>query len=170
MRSNIFVELNKLEIDELTEKLILLHQSLTDEKRFPIDSFPKKFSDNKLFKTTAEKLIKELKHHIYKEEHILFPYLINLSKFFRKEIPFERPYFHSVRNAVEIMKSDHEMINVCINKLKVYITDQEDKSKSNNSFFEKMKIFLEDVERVIYLENEILFNRAIELEKSLLKE
>lgn len=170
MKINNIDEFNKLEIDEVAEKLLQLHRSLIDEKRFPIDLISEKFSDEKLFKTTAEKLIKELKHHIYKEEQILFPYLMNLSKSFRKEIPFERPYFESINNAIEIMKSDHELITECLKKLRKLITNQKDKTQNKGSFYEKLKKFLEDVGRVIYLENEILFPRAIELEKSLLKE
>lgn len=158
-----------LEIDDFTERLFQLHQLLLDEKRFSIDLIIEKISDDKSVKTTADRLIKELKHHIYKEENILFPYLINLSKSSRNEIPFEQPYFESVKNPIEILKSDHELIKECIDKMKKFVSESEDKSKHKISFLEKLKNFLEDVERVIYLEDEILFPRAIQIEKSLLK-
>lgn len=158
-----------LEIDDFTERLFQLHQLLLDEKRFSIDLIIEKISDDKSVKTTADRLIKELKHHIYKEENILFPYLINLSKSSRNEIPFEQPYFESVKNPIEILKSDHELLKECIDKMKKFVSESEDMSKHKISFLEKLKNFLEDVERVIYLEDEILFPRAIQIEKSLLK-
>lgn len=163
-------ELKKLTIDNLTEKLIELHKSLIDERRLSGDLLTEIFADDKLVKSTADRLIKELKHHIYKEEQILFPYLINLSKSFRKEIPFEKPYFNTVKNPIEILKSEHELISDSVYKLKQVIIRVQADSKHKNPLSEKLKDFLEDVEKVIYLENRILFPRALEIEKSLLKQ
>lgn len=158
-----------MEIDDFTERLLQLHQSLLDEKRFSMNLNSIKLLENELFKNTFERLLKELKHHIYKEEKILFPYLINLSKSFRKEIPFEQPYFESVKNPIEIMKSDHELINECLTLLKSSLSLTDPKDTTKNHLKEKWKKFLEDVEAVIYLENEVLFPRAIQIERSLIK-
>ncbi|MCX8106407.1 MAG: hemerythrin domain-containing protein [Ignavibacterium album] len=169
MKINNIDELKKLEIDDFTERLFQLHKSLLDEKRFSVNLYSVKLPDDRLVKDTAERLFKELKHHIYKEENILFPYLINLSRSSRNELPFEQPYFESVKNPIEILKSDHELIKDCVDKLKDFMKKSEVNSQHKISISEKLKNFLEDVERVIYLEDEILFPRAIQIEKSLLK-
>ncbi|MEP0861315.1 MAG: hypothetical protein HRF52_07730 [Ignavibacterium sp.] len=157
------------EIDVLTEELIRFHKSLIDEKTFFGDLWNEESFPDKSLWENLKRLFKELKLHIYKEEKILFPYLINLSKAFRKEIPFERPYFESVNNPIEIMKSDHELIFENLNQIKMSISGRNFNSNEERQILKKLKEFVDEVESIVYLENKILFPRAIQIEKSLLK-
>jgi regulator of cell morphogenesis and NO signaling len=156
----------KMELDSLTLKLIQLHQHLTDVETY--NFIQKHFGSDKKFSEVVERLFKDLKLHIYKEEKILFPYLINLSKTKRNEIPFEKPYFETVKNPVEIMKSDHEQIIENIKSLKEFITVENSEISRANECFRKIKNFIEYAEKVIYLENEILFPNSISLENQIL--
>jgi len=156
----------KMELDSLTLKLIQLHQHLTDVETY--NFIHKHFGFDKNFSEVVERLFKDLKHHIYKEEKILFPYLINLSKTERNEIPFEKPYFETVKNPVEIMKSDHEQIIGNIKTIKELITEKNSKINQTPESFRKIKNFIEYVEKVVYLENEILFPNSISLENQIL--
>ncbi|MEJ5263500.1 MAG: hemerythrin domain-containing protein [Ignavibacterium sp.] len=156
----------KMEMDSFTNTLIDLHKKLVDPENY--NMFQNSFQSEKEVLEIVDRLFKDLKHHIYKEEKILFPYLINLSKTKRKEIPFEKPYFETVKNPVEIMKTDHEQINEDIKTLKELIENEISILDKDSDSFQKIKNFIDDVEKVIYLENEILFPNAITLENKFL--
>lgn len=155
-----------MEMDSFTNTLIDLHKKLVDPENY--NMFQNSFQSEKEVLEIVDRLFKDLKHHIYKEEKILFPYLINLSKTKRKEIPFEKPYFETVKNPVEIMKTDHEQINEDIKTLKELIENEISILDKDSDSFQKIKNFIDDVEKVIYLENEILFPNAITLENKFL--
>lgn len=155
-----------MEIDSFTNTLIDLHKKLVDPENY--NMFQNFFQSEKEVLEIVERLFKDLKHHIYKEEKILFPYLINLSKTKRKEIPFEKPYFETVKNPVEIMKSDHEQINESIKHLNEYIENEVSILDKDSDEIQKIKKFIGYVEKVIYLENEILFPNAINIENKFL--
>lgn len=156
----------KMALDSLTYKLIQLHHHLIDVETY--NFIQKHFGFDKKICEVFERLFKELKLHIYKEEKILFPYLINLSKTKRKEIPFEKPYFETVKNPVEIMKSDHEQIIENIKSLKEFLTEENSEINLDSECHRKIKNFIEYVEKVVYLENEILFPNSISLENKIL--
>lgn len=156
----------KMEIDAFINTLIDLHKKLVDQENYSM--LKKYFQSEKMIFDTVDRLFKNLKLHIYKEEKILFPYLINLSKAKRNEIPFERPYFDTVKKPVEIMNADHEQINENIKCLNEFIEKEVSNSDKESESFQRIKNFIEDVEKVIYLENEILFPSAITLENKFL--
>lgn len=156
----------KMGMDALTYKIIQLHQHLIDVETY--NFIQKHLGTDKKFCEVFERLFKELKLHIYKEEKILFPYLINLSKTKRNEIPFEKPYFETVKNPVEIMKSDHEQIIENIKSLKKFLMDENSEINKDSECLQKIKNFIEYVEIVVYLENEILFPTSISLENKIL--
>lgn len=156
----------KMGMDALTYKIIQLHQHLIDVEIY--NFIQKHLGTDKKFCEVFERLLKELKLHIYKEEKILFPYLINLSKTKRNEIPFEKPYFETVKNPVEIMKSDHEQIIENIKSLKKFLIDENSEINKDSKCLQKIKNFIEYVEKVVYLENEILFPTSISLENKIL--
>jgi regulator of cell morphogenesis and NO signaling len=156
-----------METDSLTYSLIELHKKICDSE---IKSFLQtEFSSDKKIVETLERLMKDLRHHIYKEEKILFPYLINLSRTQRREIPYEKPFFETVENPVQILKSEHELIAESLNEIKKQIENLDQSSGSKNSVMKKLNKFLELVESVLYLENQILFPLAIETERSIRK-
>lgn len=157
-----------LKIEELTELIISMHKKISDNENFSTDFMLTEKSVDKSFKQIWARLIKEFNLHIYKEEKILFPYLINLPKVERKEIPFEEPYFSNVKKPIEIMKLDHQ-------QLKEYIAQPRDIINKfsfeiqKNEFTQKLQNIFEQIENVIYIEDEVLFPKAMELERKLLK-
>lgn len=166
MTSSELFRYKKMEIDSFTNTLINLHKKLVDPENYYM--FHNFFQSEKEVLEIVDRLFKDLKHHIYKEEKILFPYLINLSKTKRNEIPFEKPYFETVKNPVEIMKADHEQINEIIKRLNELIENKVSNSNKESDNIQKIKNFINYVEKVIYLENKILFPNSITLENKIL--
>lgn len=165
MKTEDLNKMKKMGVDEITEEITRIHNELMEDKKFSSEGLLEKLESEKALQEIFEKILKDFKHHIYKEEKILFPYLINLAKAARNEIPFEKPYFETVVNPINMMQSDHESINDAIERLKILIDDELNLKKINSSIAEKISNIIEYIRKVIYLENEILFPKAASLEK-----
>jgi regulator of cell morphogenesis and NO signaling len=101
-----------------------------------------------------------------KEEKVLFPlikYLVETEKF--GERPKTRNY-GTVKNPIKQMLSEHETALEIIEKIKNVLT--ETGKELSDSFFPLITEFETDLHQHIYLENIVLFPRAIELENKLL--
>ncbi len=161
-------EIRNLDLDELTNRITELHNKIVNDEDFTEEFFRKNFTQEKTLTQIWERLVKDFNLHIYKEENILFPYLINLAKSLRNEIPFEQPYFLNVKSPIEIMKSDHEIIVEMIDELKNFLNNFTAEEKKEKKPLSKFESILAEIEEVVYLETEILFPKAIDAERLLL--
>lgn len=112
----------------------------------------------------------ELQLHMQKEEMILFPYIKELAIAKRNGTPMERPQFGSIQNPINMMEAEHESAHVNMEKIRELsnnFTPPEDACNSYRVLFAKLKEYEADLHHHIHLENNILFKKAIELEKEL---
>jgi regulator of cell morphogenesis and NO signaling len=121
----------------------------------------------------AEKFVQlaqELDAHMKKEEQILFPYIKQLEAASKEGKPLERPGFGTVENPVRMMEHEHDIAGNLMREIEV-LTEGFDPPKGACMTFRvsylKLQEFQDDLHRHIHLENNILFPRAIELEKSI---
>lgn len=115
-------------------------------------------------------LAEELTAHMQKEEQILFPYIQKMEEG-QKEGKVETPPFGSIRNPIRMMESEHDSAGNNIEKIKALSNDFTPPQDACNSFrflFHLLKDFKADLNQHIHLENNILFPKAIEMEKQLL--
>ena len=117
-------------------------------------------------------LMNELNCHMMKEENILFPYIKNLalSKRHGKEVAV--PGFGSVANPIAMMEAEHTGAGEIVEKIKTLTDNFTPPSNACNTYrisFAKLKEYQDDLFQHIHLENNILFPKAIALEKELLK-
>ena len=131
----------------------------------------KKFNDDVLFKELNQ-LNNDLEIHMQKEEKLLFPYIKNMNKILNEKALFETPPFGSIQYLIKVIEKEHiaadmylmKIINLCGRNF-----------TGNNDFRNKKLIcdymteFESDFHFHIYLENNILFPKAISLEKKLKK-
>jgi regulator of cell morphogenesis and NO signaling len=118
-----------------------------------------------------ERVYKDLKHHMMKEEQILFPFvkqLVNAKKNGKKS---EAPYFGSVKNPIRMMEAEHqaagdEMYDIR-NLTNNYLVP-EDACNTYSVTMQELREFEEDLHKHVYLENYILFPKSVELEQELL--
>jgi len=118
-----------------------------------------------LFETIA----RELDTHIQKEETILFPYIKKLAVATRENTAMEPASFGSVENLIRTMESEHVAVGGSmdeINRLSNGYVTPEDACSSYRALYAKLDEFEQDLHRHIHLENNILFPKAIQLEKS----
>lgn len=110
----------------------------------------------------------ELTSHMMKEEHILFPYISVLEDAVNAGRPAPRPMFGSVSNPVHMMELEHESAGAAfkeISRLSSSYTAPEDACFSYKTLYSALKDFEADLRQHVHLENNLLFPRAIELEK-----
>ena len=118
-----------------------------------------------------ERVYKDLKQHMMKEEQILFPfikYLVSAKNNGRKA---ELPYFGTVKNPIKMMEAEHQAagdeMHEIRNLTQNYIAPDDACETYKATMFE-LKEFEEDLHKHVYLENYILFPKSVKLETELL--
>lgn len=119
---------------------------------------------NEIFKESA----KDLGAHLKKEELILFPFIRNMvsAKVSGKAIP--QPQFGTVENPVNMMKHEHTVEGERFRKIAELTNEYTPPSDACNNYrvtFAMLQDFENDLHTHIHLENNILFPKAIEMEK-----
>ena len=113
----------------------------------------------------------ELIPHMAKEEKVLFPYIKQLVQAKNKN-EFQLPSFATVQNPISNMEMDHSILAEDfeeIKKLSINYAIPQDACASYSLFYKMLQEFEDDLHMHIHLENNILFPKALELEKQLLQ-
>lgn len=119
-----------------------------------------------LFAGSAE----DLSAHLKKEEIILFPFIRKMVELQRSGQPLTPAHFGSVENPVAMMKHEHDVEGERFRKIAELTNNYSVPADGCNTFQVTIKMledFENDLHKHIHLENNILFPKAIELEKSL---
>ncbi|MBL0118068.1 MAG: iron-sulfur cluster repair di-iron protein [Saprospiraceae bacterium] len=165
-------------LDLLADYIEKIHHSYVKEKTIEIKPYldkicrvhgekhPELFEINKHFNATAE----ELAHHMIKEETIVFPQVKILLKAKKDGSTIEKPSFGTIQNPIQVMMDEHtaegERFRL-IAELSNNYTPPEDACSTYKVTFALLQEFEEDLHLHIHLENNILFPKAIELEKTM---
>lgn len=117
-----------------------------------------------------ENIAQEMKHHMEKEEIILFPYIKKLSTASRENSGFPISSFGSVTHPIEMMEAEHETAGeLCaeIRKLSNNYATPQDGCNTYRVAMAELKAFERDLHQHVHLENNILFPKAKVLETQL---
>lgn len=118
---------------------------------------------------TLARLDEELTQHLAKEELVLFPYIAGLEQSVSIGSPKPHSCFGTVANPIAMMTQEHDAAGTLlaeIRRLSGNFTTPEDACPTFHAFYDGLREFEQDLHQHIHLENNILFPRAIELEKS----
>jgi regulator of cell morphogenesis and NO signaling len=131
------------------------------------DRHPELHEIRKIFYETSG----ELAVHTKKEELTLFPYIKRMVKAKETKVPVKSPLFISVVSPVQAMKADH--LNEGEQLLKIHLLSNHytlpaDACSSYAITYKMLHDYEKDMHLHIHLENNILFAKAIELEKEFL--
>lgn len=127
---------------------------------------PELIEINKLIKDINS----ELTSHMVKEEQVLFPYIKELEINFEARSSLSQPGFGTVKNPINMMEMEHELVGgmfEVIKKLTSNYTLPFDACASYSLLFRMLEEFENDLNLHIHLENNILFPKAIQMEKEL---
>lgn len=151
-----YVEEKTREITPYLDKICRVHG----------DRHPELFEINEHFNATAG----ELAAHMKKEELILFPFVRKMAKAKQENTKLEAPHFGTVENPIQMMMHEHTAEGERFRKIETLsnnYTPPEDACNTYRVTFALLKEFEADLHLHIHLENNILFPKAIELEKQL---
>jgi len=127
---------------------------------------PETIEINKIFSV----VYKDLRQHIMKEEEILFPYIKYLVKVKNNGSKPERPYFSTIKNPINMMESEHTSAGDSLFKIRKLSDNYflpSDACTTYSTYYKELKEFEEDLHKHVYLENYILFPKAIKLEEKI---
>lgn len=114
----------------------------------------------------------ELKQHMMKEEHVLFPYIKKLEMANEEGAILPAAHFGTVRNPIQVMNQEHENAGDLMARIKVLSNNYTAPEWACNTFkalYAKLDEFEQDLHLHVHLENNILFPKAIELEQRINK-
>jgi regulator of cell morphogenesis and NO signaling len=126
---------------------------------------PELFKINELFKGCATELAK----HMKKEELILFPFIKKMVQASIDKVTIQKPPFGSVENPIEMMMEEHDAEGERFRKIASLTNDYtapEDACNTYRVTFAMLNEFEQDLHKHIHLESNILFPKAIALEKT----
>jgi regulator of cell morphogenesis and NO signaling len=147
-------EMNRLEA--LTAKVMEAHGR----------NHPELINVGELFK----RLCADLTPHMFKEEQVLFPYIVRMAQAFDKNQP--RPFapFGTVNNPVRMMMKEHDTAGEILRELRAVTSDYKvppDACISYQTLYQALENFEKDLHQHIHLENNLLFPKALDLENAL---
>lgn len=112
-------------------------------------------------------MVGELEPHMLKEEHVLFPYLSELSRA-PKAGTFSSP-FGTVENPIRMLEREHEEVGDqmrIIRELTNDFTPPADGCTTYRVGLSELARFEEDLHRHVHLENNVLFPKAVRTEET----
>jgi regulator of cell morphogenesis and NO signaling len=172
--------INDLSLEELSNYIVKRHHKYVHESIPPLkknlekvcqrhgEHHPQLFQINELFKGSAG----ELTMHMQKEELMLFPFIRRMELSSVNGSPLPHSPFGPVSNPIAMMLAEHQVEGDRFDQISK-LTDNykipEDACITYEITLRQLRDFENDLHRHIHLENNILFPKAIELEKSLIR-
>ena len=116
----------------------------------------------------TDEVCNELSSHLIKEETILFPYIKQLVASKNNGTPVQNKNFNTIKNPINMMEHEHEVVGKNLDKMRQLSNNYslpEDACASYSYLFKTLDEFENDLHIHIHLENNILFPKALALEK-----
>ena len=116
------------------------------------------------------RLSADLKPHMFKEELILFPYIMAMTAAADQNSVVPVAPFGTVNNPIRMMMREHDTAGEILRELRSLTSDYKvpgDACPSYQTLYQALENFETDLHQHIHLENNILFPKAIDLENGL---
>lgn len=117
-----------------------------------------------------QRLCADLKPHMFKEEQILFPYMIALAQAAEHKSAAPFAPFGTVNNPIRMMMMEHDTAGEILRELRALTSDYKapaDACISYQTLYQALENFERDLHQHIHLENNILFPKALAMENTL---
>ncbi len=174
------IPFDEWEIDFLTDYIVKIHhkylqQALPKTKeqlsRF-VDEHKKKYPYLVEIETLFSALYKTMLPHLKQEEEIIFPYIRHIAHAYDSKESYASLLVRTLRKPVEdIMNHEHDTLEKILFRLRTLTnnyTAPEAACTSHRLAYSLLQELDDDLVQHLYLENEILFPKAIAMEKELL--
>ena len=121
-------------------------------------------------KSLVDEVNAELMGHMIKEEKVLFPYIKALVLANTNDQIPQAAHFGTVQNPINMMEMEHELVGKNLDEIRVLSKNYllpDDGCASYSLLYKMLDEFENDLHLHIHLENNILFPKALDLEKKL---
>ncbi|WP_366182659.1 iron-sulfur cluster repair di-iron protein [Flavobacterium ovatum] len=175
-KSDSGIDFNAWPLDLLADYIEKTHHRYVEEKTPTLLQFldklckvhgashPELFKINELFKGCAG----ELTQHMKKEELMLFPFIKKMVTASISDELIAQPHFGTVKNPIAMMMAEHEAEGDRFAKIVELTNNYTPPADACNTYkvtFAMLQEFEQDLHKHIHLENNILFPKAVALEK-----
>jgi regulator of cell morphogenesis and NO signaling len=112
----------------------------------------------------------DMSQHMLKEERMLFPYIVRLAEAARSGSPAPQAPFGSVANPIRMMEMEHQGagdLMAAMRQATSNFTPPSDGCTTYKVTYKELEEFEADLHRHVHLENNLLFPKALELERTL---
>jgi regulator of cell morphogenesis and NO signaling len=165
------VDFQKLSLTQLITHIVDTHHAFTKSEMSRLRALvtkvigahganhPELLTVGELF----QRLCADLEPHMFKEEQVLFPYIIRMEK---AETVLLAP-FGTVKNPIRMMMMEHDTAGDILRKLRAVTSDYRvpsDGCISYQTLYQALQGLEKDLHQHIHLENNVLFPKAVELE------
>lgn len=169
------------DIDFLIDYIIYVHHNYLRQAFPEIDSQLQSFTEKHIKKfpelgelrNVFSGLLNETIPHIVQEEEILFPYIRQLSHAYRDNESYATLLIRTLRKPIEkVMEKEHEFTGATLHRMRELTnnyTVPQNACVSHNITFSYLRELDNDLIQHIHLENNVLFPKAIAIEKELLE-
>lgn len=169
---------NAWKLDFLIDHIVNVHHQYVEENSPLLLQYSKRVNQvhGGHYKELAEieelvtKLVQAMAGHQRKEELILFPFIKKLVKAEADGTEVPAVHFGTVENPIHMMEEEHEEAGgflARISELSNGFTPPQGACNTYKAFYAKLDEFEQDLHHHIHLENNILFPKALKLEKTL---
>ncbi len=176
-KGNNTIDFKSWDLDLLADYVEKTHHRYVEEKTPVLLAFlsklckvhgerhPELFEINRIFNESAQ----DLAAHMKKEELILFPFIRKMVQSRITNQPLQTPHFGTVDNPIAMMKHEHDTEGERFREIARLTDDYNPPSDACSTYrtaYLMLQEFEEDLHKHIHLENNILFIRAQEMEKT----
>lgn len=174
------LDFNSWKLDFLTDHIINVHHGYVEESSPLLLQYSQRvnhvhghhYTELSEIESLVKQVVQELAAHMKKEELILFPFIKKLVKAEREGTEVPPIHFGTVENPIKMMEAEHEEAGEILRKiakLSNNFTPPQGACNTYKAFYSKLEEFEQDLHQHVHLENNILFPKALKLEKTLKK-
>lgn len=169
------VDFQKLSLTQLIAHILETHHVFTKSEMGRIQTLAEKVigahgANHSELLTVGElfqQLCADLEPHMFKEEQILFPYIVAMEQAKTRDHPVPFAPFGTVKNPIRLMMMEHDTAGDILRELRTVTSDYRvpaDGCVSYQTLYQALEGFEKDLHQHIHLENNVLFPKAVELE------
>jgi regulator of cell morphogenesis and NO signaling len=178
--SNAAVEFDSWDLDFLADYILNIHHrylkkalpEIKEQTKKFLDGHRKKFPDLEELEIIVNRFLKDMPPHMKQEEEIFFPYIKQIDHAYRGREPYAQLLIRTLRKPIEeIMLREHEETGSNLRRLRMITnnyTPPANACLAHKVTFAKFRELDSDLVQHIHLESNILFPKAIAMEKELL--
>lgn len=172
------IDFQRLTLTELISYILDTHHVFTRNEMARLDlliakvvaAHAESHSELLAMSTLLRQLFDDLTPHMFKEEQILFPFVVELeqSSLQGRAAPFAP--FGTINNPIRMMMMEHDTAGEILRELRKLSSNYAvpvDACASYQTLYQSLETFERDLHQHIHLENSILFPKAIAMEEKL---